>query len=76
MEGETCAKAWKREGHVASRSRGRWGGGDAMQAVEGRLLEPEGVGPRQVLSVPFRNRLRVFQSVSVQFSPSVVSGSL
>ena len=40
---------------------------DAMQA-EGRLLEPEGVGLRQVLSVPFRNRLRVSQSVSVQFS--------
>ena len=26
MEGETCAKAWKREGHVDSRSRGRWRG--------------------------------------------------
>ena len=39
-----------------------------MQEMEGRLLEPEGVGLRRVLSNPFRNRLRVFEIVSVRFS--------
>ena len=39
-----------------------------MQEMEGRLLEPEGVGLRRVLSIPFRNRLHVVQIVSVQFS--------
>ena len=36
MEGETCAKPWKREGHVDSRNRGMWGGcdaGDGRQAA-------------------------------------------
>ena len=56
------------------KGRGTWTRGtggcgeDAMQEMEGRLLEPEGVGLRRVLSIPFRNRLHVVQIVSVQFS--------
>ena len=56
-------EAWKREGHVDSRSRGRWGGCDAGGGR--RLLEREGAGPRGVLKSksPLTNCLRVFQNV-------------
>ena len=74
--GETVAKGERsrwREKPVPKpgKGRGTWtrgaggGGEDAMQEVEGRLLEREGAGPRGVLKSksPLTNCLRVFQNV-------------